>query len=258
MLIAQDIAYRQRQFAQQLGGDQVIGRIGRGELGRQRNPPSSDGHSQVQLPAIPPTLIARLAPGRFGVDAGMRNHPLIAVLLMPHAAVGPQRRAVQRCTMALVGPRVQDLYQVPTQAANQRRQRTRQALQPPLPSPAAGETAVFAQQASQLLHQRLGLVQKAQQRPRGVQTPNDHDHQSFQEQSIGVGYRATTRALGRGWGYRNAVKHLYQADQQTLTQYHCPTSISRVGSSPSAYGGSRALVLARARLFTRKSCCYDL
>src|SRR5512143_220363 len=89
-------------------------------------------------------------------------------------------------------------------------------------------------------------------------TPNDHDHQRFQEQSIRVGYRATTRALGRGWGYRNAVNHLYQADQQTLTQYHCPTSISRVGSSPYAYGGSRALVLARARLFTRKSCCYDL
>lgn len=69
MLIAQDIAYVHWQFPQQAGGDDIIGLIGGGKLGGQRNPQPAEGHRQRQLPAISPAMPARLAPGRFGVDA---------------------------------------------------------------------------------------------------------------------------------------------------------------------------------------------
>src|SRR5512138_3507281 len=77
MLVTQDIAYRQRQFGQQPRGDHIIGLIGRGEFGSQRNPQPSKGYSQMQFPAVPPAMIARLAPGCFEIDAGMRHHTLL-------------------------------------------------------------------------------------------------------------------------------------------------------------------------------------
>jgi hypothetical protein len=67
---------------------------------------------------------------------------------------------------------------------------------------------------------RIVLLQKGQQGLRGVQPPNDHDHQGFDEQLIGVGLRASPFAP-RGWrGKRQGIDQAYQADKNALTAYH--------------------------------------
>src|SRR5512147_46881 len=133
VLSAEDLAKLQREFPPQRRGHVMRGRVGGGELGGERNPSPADRHCQRPLPAIPPALPARLAPSRFGVDAGMRHSPWRARLLVPYATTGTPRRAVSRRPRAWRGPGGQDLHQRPPQAANQPRQRRRPALPPALP-----------------------------------------------------------------------------------------------------------------------------
>src|SRR6516165_6283719 len=73
MCVPKDIPDFQRQMLQQLGRDHVIGVTGAGELSSQRNPDATDHDRQMQLPTVPPAMISRLAPGRFGINRGMRD-----------------------------------------------------------------------------------------------------------------------------------------------------------------------------------------
>src|SRR5215208_6499169 len=56
--VTQNIAHFQGQLLQQSWRNQIIGFTGQGEFGGQRYPQTADADGQMQLPAIPPTVIA--------------------------------------------------------------------------------------------------------------------------------------------------------------------------------------------------------
>ncbi len=62
VLIAQDIPDLRWQLDEQQRRESTVGDIGGSELSGQGNPVAADRHGQVQLPAVPPPVPARLAP----------------------------------------------------------------------------------------------------------------------------------------------------------------------------------------------------
>src|SRR5215207_11434871 len=66
--VAEDVAHFSGQILEQVRGDDVVGDIGCSQARCQGNPKSSGGADEMQLPAIPPAMIARLAPVCLGVN----------------------------------------------------------------------------------------------------------------------------------------------------------------------------------------------
>lgn len=101
-----------------------------------------------------------------------------------------------------------------------RRTLGRQGEEAPFPGAPRRHPAVLGQQRAQLCNDRVVLLQKGQQCPRRIQTPNDHDHQGFDEQLIGVGLRSSPLALHGGWGKRQMIHQADQADKNAVAAYH--------------------------------------
>jgi HTH-like domain/Integrase core domain len=110
--------------------------------------------------------------------------------------------------------------QYPAETPDRRGQRSRDGLEPPLPSAPSRKAPIHRQQAAQGLHLRRGLRQHAQQRVHGMQMPKDHHHQRLQQQAIQVRSRATASTLCRGRRDRYLTDQLYQRDKQGLVFYH--------------------------------------
>jgi hypothetical protein len=253
MLIAQHITHLGWQLGQKQRCHDIVSNVSGGELGRQRDPHAANGDRQVQLPAVPPPMPTRFAPGRFGIDARMRHYSLFPIFFMPYSPMGAQCGAVQGRAMALMHPGREHPYQVASKTANQ----SGQGLQASFPGATRRKAPLLGQQTTQLTGQRVVLVQKSQQCPCRVQSTNNHDHQRLQDQSIRIDLWPPSAWLERfGW-HRNPVNQLHQADKNALSQYHFTASITiRIGSLKS-YGGRRARASPECGFLIR-SKPYDL
>ncbi len=220
MLIAQDRADLRGQLGKQQRDDLTVRDVRAGELGGQRNMERAEGHRQVQLPAVPPAMPARLAPMRFGINGGMGDDAGLPIFLMPDAAVRAHHGTITGGSVPVLRPRIEDGHQVAPEPATEPRQRRRQGRPAPFPGAARRKPLVLGQQRAQLLHDRVVLLQKGQQRPGGVQSPNDHDHQRFDEQLIGIGLWTAPRALSRGWRKRQGIDQAHQANKNAVAAYH--------------------------------------
>ena len=138
---------------------------------------------------------------------------------MPDAAVRVDHGTVTSRAMPLLCPRIEDRPQVAAEPATEPRHRRRQRRPAPFPRAARRTPAVLGQQRTQLLHDGVFLLQKRQQGPSGIQTPNDHDYQGFDEQLIRVGLRPSPLALPGGRGKRQVLHQADQADKKAVTIY---------------------------------------
>ena len=122
MLVAQDIPDLSGQLGEQQRRDLTVSDIGDREFGGQGNPVAADGHGQVQLPAVPPAVPARLAPVRLRINRGVGDEAGLPILLVPDPAVRPHGSAVARGPVALLRPRIEGPHQSAAQPPNQARQ----------------------------------------------------------------------------------------------------------------------------------------
>ena len=95
-------------------------------------------------------------------------------------------------------------------------------MQPSLPGTARRKAALFAQVGPDRGHPRLG--QDRQQRVDLGQVADDHDHQRFQEQPIGVVARPAALAWS-WWRLRQPINQLKQQNQHRCLQYHQSTPV---------------------------------
>src|SRR5215469_15144710 len=175
MRVTQDVPYRHRQLLQQLWSDHIVGGAGDGKLGGQREPDAPERDRQMQLPAVPPAVISRLAPGRFAVNRGMRDLPCQPMLLVPDAPVGAQWGTVDGRRVSLGCPGLQQCDQMAPQTANQRWQPRWQLCKAAFPGAPCGKPPVLCQQGPNLQRDGISLLQKAEQGIGGIEAPNDHD-----------------------------------------------------------------------------------
>lgn len=82
--ITQNVAHFSRQLPQQGWSNAGIVGVGNRQLSRQRYPDRRHGTRQMQFPAVPPAMIARLRPARLGVDAAVRHDTLLPMFVVPH------------------------------------------------------------------------------------------------------------------------------------------------------------------------------
>src|SRR5215204_2727996 len=83
------------------------------------------------------------------------------------------------------------------QTTDQRRQARRQFLKASLPGPARRETSVFAQQYPNLPRYGVVLLQEVEQGISRIKSPNDHDHQRFDKELVGIGFLPPALSLRR-------------------------------------------------------------
>src|SRR5205085_7866763 len=102
--------------------------------------------------------------------------------LMPDAAIGAQRRAINSDSAPLRRPRLQASNQQTTQTANQGRQAGGQLFKTALPGAARRKAPVFSQQGADSLRQLVRLSQKVEQGVSRVEAANDHDDQSLDKE----------------------------------------------------------------------------
>src|ERR1700754_5175058 len=197
--VTQHVAHLQGQLLQQFWRDQIVGFTGQGEFCGQWNPQAADADGQMQLPAVPPTVIPTLAPGRFCIYRGMRHFTSQAMFLMPYAAIGAQWRTINGGGSPLGRPRLQTHNQPATQTTNQGGQAYGQLLKAALPGAARRKASVFSQQGTDGQRQGIRLGQKAEQGISGIEAANDHDDQGFDKELVGVGFLSPTLSFLRRW-----------------------------------------------------------
>ena len=119
-------------------------------------------------------------------------------------------------------------------------QGVRQRGEAALPGAAAGKRALLGQAGAQQLHLWRGLLQHGKQVVDGMQLADDHDHQGFHEQPIGVELGPAAPTLGGRWGRRQAIDQSNQHDKQRALSYHSGASVSCLVWQPHMmWGGPR-------------------
>src|SRR5215203_4537086 len=88
--VAKNVAHFSGQILEQVRGDDVVGDIGCSQTRGQGNPKGSGAADEMQLPAIPPAMIARLAPVCLGINRRVRHDASFTVFLVPDAALSTQ------------------------------------------------------------------------------------------------------------------------------------------------------------------------
>ena len=148
-------------------------------------------------------MLPGLAPGRFGVNGGMRDCAGQPMFLVPDAPVGPPWCTVDGRRVSLGGPRLQQRAQMAPQTPNQRGQPRRQVRKAAFPGAPRGKPPVRRQQGTHLQRDRIGLRQKAEQGLGGIESPNDHDEERLDKERIAIGCLSPALAFGgRPWrGY---------------------------------------------------------
>jgi hypothetical protein len=94
MAVTQNIANFSRELPNESGSHRGIIGIGHGELSRQWQPKGGHGTGEVKFPAIPPAVIAGFGPVSLGVNAGVRDNPLLPMFLVPDPTVSPEHGAI--------------------------------------------------------------------------------------------------------------------------------------------------------------------
>lgn len=199
---------------------------------------------------------ARLAPVRFGINGGMGPHPSLPIFLVPDPAIRPYGRAVAGGPMPLLRPGVEHRHQLTAQAANQARQRGGQGRQAAFLGAARGQSPLLGQQGAQLRDHGVLRLEKGQQRPGRVQVANDHDHQGFDDEPIGIGPLPTSLAPRGGRGKWQMIHQADQADKKAIPAYHLSAS-SALSWTLKWWGGSRVQASSE-RGFLVKSISYGL
>src|ERR1044071_6962964 len=195
MRVTQNITHTQRQLLQQSWGNEIVRFTGDGQLSRQRYPETADTHGQMQLPAVPPTVITTLAPGGFRINRRMRHNACQTMLLVPDATIGAQGGTIDGGGGPLYRPGLQAFNQQTAKAANQRRQSCGQPFKASVPRAARRKAAVFSQQEADLLGQRIRLREEIEQRVSRIEAANNHDDQGFDKQLVGVSFLPPALAL---------------------------------------------------------------
>jgi hypothetical protein len=77
-------------FAQQSRGRLTVSDIGGSQQSSDREPDRGNDGDHMQFPSIDPAVPARFGPVGFGINRGMGDFPLLAMLLMPEASTGAQ------------------------------------------------------------------------------------------------------------------------------------------------------------------------
>src|SRR5215468_1429145 len=225
--ISEDVAPCQRQWLQQLGGDQIVGVTGAGKLRGPGEPDAPDHDRQMPLPAVPPAVIPRLTPRGFRGNRGLRDCPGQPMLLVPATAVGAQGRTVDGGRVALGGPGLQQRDQMAPAAADPRRQACGQFLKASGPGTAWRKTPVLRQPGTHVLRHWGGLLQQTEPGIGRRESPNAHDDQRLDKERVGIGLLPPTLAFGGGrWRWNLHDKPEY-ADKDTARGE--PFSASEVG-----------------------------
>src|SRR5215470_13920101 len=200
MRVTQDIPYRHRPLLQQRWGDHIVSGTGDGERSGQREPDAADRDRQMQLPAVPPAVIPRLAPGRFGVNGGMGDFACEPMFLVPDAPVGAQWCTVDGRRRSLGCPGLKQRDQRAPQTSNQRRQPRWQVRKAAFPGAPRGKPSVLCQQGTNLQRDGIRLLQKAEQGIGGIEAPHDHDDERLNKELVGIGFLSPALAFGeRRW-----------------------------------------------------------
>jgi hypothetical protein len=197
-------------------GRLVVGGVGRGQLGGERDPDRRDGGREVERPAVDPAVPARLGPAGLGVDRGVRDDPGVAGLLVPDPATRAQQGAVDRVPAGR--PRVEQPGQGPPQAPDPGWQGARQRRPPTLPGAPTREATALREAGPERLHLPGRLLQDRQQPADRRDVADQHDHQRLQEQPLRVDRRAPkSRRLGRGGDHIDQVN---EREQHRSVRYH--------------------------------------
>lgn len=114
---------------------------------------------------------------------------MLAVLLMPDATASTQHGTLDSNRAPTGGPRLDQVDEIPPEAANLRRQGCWDCFQAPLPGPALGEAFLLRQQEPQGAHLCGRLGYHAQQFMDIVHMTINHDYYGFQKQAIWVNVR---------------------------------------------------------------------
>src|SRR4029434_1734915 len=154
----------------------------------------------MELPAAPPAVIPGLAPGRFGVNGGMRDFAGQPMVLVPDAPVGAQWCTVDGRCVSLGCPRLQQRDQRAAQTPNQRGQPRRQLRKAAFPGAPCGKPPLLRQQRTNLQCDGIRLLQKAEQGIGGIESSNDHDDERLDKELVGIGFLSPALAFGgRRW-----------------------------------------------------------
>jgi hypothetical protein len=95
-LVSQQEAQLRGQFREQGRALDIVGDIGRDQVGGQGDSDRRDGGDEVQLPAVDPAVPDRLGPVGLGVDGGVGHDPALPIRLVPDPADRPQDGAGDR------------------------------------------------------------------------------------------------------------------------------------------------------------------
>src|SRR5215217_764512 len=147
-----------RQLLDEVGSHQVVCCVGWGESGRQWDPNLTDGDGHVQLPAVNPSMPARLSPSRLGVYGAVGHLARFLVFVVPHPTFRLQSGGVESYRSSPALPRLEHFYQAASQAADLLRHALGQSLKTPLEGAPGGETSLFREAIAHHAHLRSGLV----------------------------------------------------------------------------------------------------
>ena len=197
MRVAQHVPGCPRPWLQHQGGPRVVPSVRHGQVCGQWEPAAPNRHGQVQRPARPPAMPARLAPAGCRLDRRMRNNPLLAMGVVPHATAGGQRRTVDGDRAPVDRPWLQPRPHVPPTGPHHPGHARRPHGQAAFPRAAGGQAALFAHEGPQLHRDGIVLVEKGQQGLGGIQTTKNHDDQRLHDQALSVRFGAAPKSMGR-------------------------------------------------------------
>ena len=153
------------------------------------------------------------------IDGGVRNHALLAMVVVPLPASGPQNGAIDRDRSPAGLPGIDQIDQQPAQAANLGRQALRQPFEAPFPGLTGRKAFSLAQQCSKGFHLSRWLAKNREQFMNRSPITDTHNHQRFQKQTIRIDGWPTSPSFSGLWGRGKTVNQLDQADKQRVLTY---------------------------------------
>src|SRR5215208_90263 len=175
-----------RQLLDEVGSHQVVCRVGWGESGRQWDPNLTDGDGHVQLPAVNPSMPARLGPSRLGVYGAVGHLARFLVFVVPHSTFRLQSGGLESYCSSPTLPGLEHFHQVASQRADLLGQSLGHSLQASLEGAPRGEASLLTKRSAHRPHLGGGFFEDRQELSHLMQPPYDHDHQSLQEELLRV------------------------------------------------------------------------
>jgi hypothetical protein len=246
--VTQHVAHCSRPLRPPPGRALVVPPVRHRQCRGQGAPNGPDRHGQVPRPARPPAMPPRPTPARLGLDRRRRDHPVVAMFVVPHAAAGGQRRTGNGDRTAMHRPRVQQRHRVPSpvpaHAGHARRPRGQAAC----PRATGRQAALFAQAGPQPCRDGIVWVEKGQHGLGGREPTRQHDDQRLHDQALSRSFGAAPQSSRRCRRPGEPVHEPNHADQETRLASHLRTSgVSKCGHGDTT--GSAVRWPGLARLF---------